>query len=215
MYLSRLKLNPRSRKAMTEVSRPYELHRSLMCAFPDEKDGGPGRVLFRLDIDLRKGDISVLVQSENEPDWTALNGPGNFLLEPPQWKIYDPIVAVGQMLYFRLQANPTIKRDGKRLGILREDNQIEWLHRKAKEGGFEIVSLSVVPEGIAHDKMTDRSDSPHDLILFSVRFEGVLKVTDPDIFPQTLGRGIGSAKGLGFGLLSIAPLREMCYANPS
>jgi CRISPR system Cascade subunit CasE len=156
------------------------------------------------------------VQSENEPDWTALDGAGNFLLEPPQWKIYDLVVAVGQALYFRLRANPTIKRDGKRLGILREDDQIEWLHRKAKEGGFEILSLTVVPEGIAHDKMTDRSDSPHDLSLFSVRFEGVLKVTDPDIFRQTLEHGIGSAKGLGFGLLSIAPLSipHACGSEP-
>ena len=106
MYLSLLKLNPRSRKAMTETSRPYELHRSLMKAFPDKGSGGPGRVLFRLDINHRKEDISVLVQSEKKPDWIALDGQGSFLLEPPQWKIYDPIVAVEQVLYFRLRANP-------------------------------------------------------------------------------------------------------------
>ena len=208
MYLSLLKLNPRSRKAMTEASRPYELHRSLMCAFPDES---PGRVLFRLDIDHRKGGISILVQSEKQPDWTALNGSGGFFLEQ-KYRDFNPAVAVGQVLYFRLRANPTIKRNGKRLGILREEEQTAWLKHKGKEGGFEVVSLTVVPEGITHDKMTDRVGSRHDLSLCSVRFEGVLKVTDPDIFWQTLEGGIGSAKGLGFGLLSIAPLKEMCYA---
>lgn len=208
MYLSLLKLNPRSRKAMTETSRRYELHRSLMRAFPGEGDGGPGRVLFRVDINRRKGDISVLVQSENKPDWTTLDDSGSFLLEPPQWKSYEPAIAAGQALYFRLRANPTIKRGGKRLGILREDDQIEWLRRKAKKSGFEILSLTVIPEGIAHDKMTDASDLRHNLSLFSVSFEGVLKVTDIHIFRQTLERGIGSAKGLGFGLLSVAPLKE-------
>lgn len=208
MYLSLLKLNPRSRKAMTEMSRPYELHRSLMRAFPGKEGGGPGRVLFRLDINHRKGDISVLVQSDNKPDWIALDGQDSFLLEPPQWKIYDPIVAAGQALYFRLRVNPTIKRNGKRLGILREDDQIKWLHRRAKGSGFEIVSLTTVPEGMAHDKMTDGGNSKHNLSLFSVRFEGILKVTDSHIFRLTLERGIGSAKGLGFGLLSIAPLKE-------
>lgn len=208
MYLSLLKLNPRSRKAMTEISRPYELHRSLMRAFPGKEDGGPGRVLFRLDINHGKGDISVLVQSDNKPDWMALDGQDSFLLEPPQWKIYGPTVVAGQALYFRLRANPTIKRNRKRLGILREDDQAKWLRHKAKKGGFEIVSLIVFPEGMARDKRSDGVNSKHNLSLFSVRFEGILKVTDSHIFRQTLERGIGSAKGLGFGLLSITPLKE-------
>ena len=41
--------------------------------------------------------------------------------------------------------------------------------------------------------------------LRSVLFEGLLQVTDPDAFRQTLIRGIGSGKSFGFGLLSIAP----------
>ena len=209
MYLSLLKLNPRSRKAMVEVTRPYELHRSLMHAFPDNKEGGPGRVLLRLDIDHKNGDISVLVQSEKEPDWTALDGSEGFFLEQPRYKAFDPAVAMGQVLYFRLRANPTIKRNGKRLGILRDEEQAAWLERKGRESGFEVVSLTVVPEGIAHDKMTNRMGSPHDLSLLSARFEGLLRVTDPHVFRQTIERGIGSAKGLGFGLLSIAPLRGM------
>ena len=38
----------------------------------------------------------------------------------------------------------------------------------------------------------------------AVRFEGVLQVVDPVAFQQTLRCGIGSAKGFGFGLLSLA-----------
>lgn len=64
MYLSLLRLNPRSKRALTESSRPYELHRSLLKAFPDKADGGPGRVLFRLDMNEQTGGISVLIQSE-------------------------------------------------------------------------------------------------------------------------------------------------------
>ena len=207
MYLSLLKLNPRSRKAMVEAARPYELHRSLMQAFPHRSDGGPDRVLFRLDIDSRKGGISVLVQSESQPDWTVLDGQEGFLLEQPRCKNFDPTFTSGQVLYFRLRANPTVKRNGKRLGILRDEEQTAWLERKGKASGFEVVSVTVVPEGIAHDKMTDREGSPHDISLLSIRYEGLLRVTDPGVFRQTLERGIGSAKSLGFGLLSIAPHR--------
>ena len=34
MYLSRLILNPRSRRVQRELAEPYEMHRSLMKAFP-------------------------------------------------------------------------------------------------------------------------------------------------------------------------------------
>ena len=208
MYLSLLRLNPRSRKAMTEASRPYELHRSLMRAFPSYDSSGAGRILFRLDIEREKGGMSILVQSEEKPEWTALTGSGDFLLEEPQCKPFNPTIPVGKLLYFRLRANPTVKRNGKRLGILREEDQIEWLRRKGKEGGFEIVSLTVMPESIAHDKMTDHTGTKHNISLFSVRLEGVLTVTDENKFEKSLKHGIGSGKGLGFGLISIAPITE-------
>jgi hypothetical protein len=35
----------------------------------------------------------------------------------------------------------------------------------------------------------------------------MLKVVNPDIFTTALNNGIGSAKGFGFGLLSIAPVK--------
>ena len=38
----------------------------------------------------------------------------------------------------------------------------------------------------------------------AVRFDGLLEVTDPVKFLETLRAGIGSAKGFGFGLLSLA-----------
>ena len=213
MYLSLLRLNPRSRKAMAEATRPYELHRSLMKAFPHEKEGGPGRVLFRLDIDNDKGIMSVLVQSESEPDWTPLDSARDFFSEQPQHKAFAPTFTKGRVLFFRLRANPSVKKGEKRLGIVKEEEQAAWLRRKAGQGGFELVSLTVIPEGIAHDKMTDGVGSGHNLSMLSVRFEGLLRVTDPNIFLHTLERGIGSGKGLGFGLLSVAPPQEVEHAH--
>ena len=39
MYLSKLVLNPASRRVRTEIGRPYELHRTLMHAFPSAEEG--------------------------------------------------------------------------------------------------------------------------------------------------------------------------------
>jgi len=41
--------------------------------------------------------------------------------------------------------------------------------------------------------------------LRSVLYNGLLEVTDPDLFHRALIRGIGSGKAFGFGLLSVAP----------
>ena len=40
----------------------------------------------------------------------------------------------------------------------------------------------------------------------SVRFMGSVRVKDPEALKDTLEAGIGSAKGYGFGLLSLRPI---------
>ncbi|VAW88705.1 hypothetical protein MNBD_GAMMA18-665, partial [hydrothermal vent metagenome] len=37
-----------------------------------------------------------------------------------------------------------------------------------------------------------------------VRFEGVVRVADPQAFKELVGKGIGPAKALGCGMLSLA-----------
>lgn len=56
------------------------------------------------------------------------------------------------------------------------------------------------------DEKKPNEDKGHQLR--SVLYEGVLKVTGPDLFRQTLIHGIGSGKAYGFGLLSVAPAKS-------
>jgi CRISPR system Cascade subunit CasE len=208
MYLSLLRLNPHSRRAMTEASRPYELHRSLLRAFPKETTGGPVRILFRLDTDSETGNMSVLVQSDRRPVWAQFNNSGSPVSER-KCKEYNPQFSSGQVLRFRLRANPTkrMNETGKRQGILREEEQLEWLRNKGLKGGYELISATALNERFAKDKKTDSLKVKRDITLLSVKFDGVLRVTDPRAFRVTLESGIGSAKGFGFGLLSIAPIK--------
>ncbi|MGI6156807.1 MAG: type I-E CRISPR-associated protein Cas6/Cse3/CasE, partial [Enterococcus lemanii] len=39
----------------------------------------------------------------------------------------------------------------------------------------------------------------------AVRYDGLLRVRSSEVFGEALAAGIGSAKGFGFGLLSLAP----------
>ncbi len=212
MYLTRLVLNPRSRRAQSESANLYELHRTIMNAFPPTLPADE-RVLFRLETERQSGAFIVLVQSHYKPDWGWLaTSPPDYLLpisEPNPWvKQFDPIFSAGQQLVFRLRANPTVKRivernderRGQRLGLLREEDQVAWLQRKAQAGGFEVLSVRTQKMGFVRGWTRQRQP----LSLLAVQYDGMLQVTDPHLFAQSLSRGVGSAKGLGFGLLSVA-----------
>ncbi|MGD9100121.1 MAG: type I-E CRISPR-associated protein Cas6/Cse3/CasE [Anaerolineae bacterium] len=221
MHLSRLILNPRNRRVQREVASPYQLHRSLMRAFPDGLKEGQERVLFRLEEHPRTGALTLLVQSLNPPDWSWLQAPNardyllpEHLLPPgvydnPATKPFDLALSPGQVLAFRLRANPTVKRkfpngDHKRVGLYREEEQIQWLERKAELGGFDLLSARTGRQDIIRGQLK-RDDKTHQLRLLSVQFDGVLRVSDPERLCESVRRGIGSGKGMGFGLLSLAP----------
>ena len=218
MYLSRLILNPRSRRVQREISAPYQMHKTLMRCFPDNLDRERDRVLFRVETNPRSNIPVVLLQSTLEPawDWLADDGARGYLLETggpnPAVKQFDLRLAPGQTLAFRLRANPTVKRRREREdGSLRavrdpiydEEKQIEWLERKARQGGFRLLSVRSqnAPDVRGWAR---RDDVKHKLKLFAVQFDGLLQVKDPDLVRETVRRGVGSGKGFGFGLLSLA-----------
>jgi CRISPR system Cascade subunit CasE len=135
---------------------------------------------------------------------------------------------------FRLRANPT-KRIGKsdavaderfkdadkrrRVELRTDEERINWLKRKGAEAGFRFANVRIAPavENVAtveQGKITSRKydkdnpDKRHTLTFGSVTFEGVLQVIDADKFRESLVQGIGTGKAYGFGLLSIAPVKE-------
>jgi CRISPR system Cascade subunit CasE len=227
MFLSRLYLNIRHRLARLDLISPYELHRTLWRAFPNDD---PGRILFRVDAERTGARPLILVQSDLQPNWERLAELGSdYLLEPPDFKEFQLSFAPRQRLRFRLRANPTKKigssskeerlagkkENGQRIALFREEDQVAWLLHKGEQGGFRIPGqwiegkdgrntpnfrLEVIPEGWVRCGKNGHSEGR----FFAVRFEGHLEVTDPTLFQQTVADGIGSAKGFGFGLLSLA-----------
>ncbi len=214
MYLSRLILNPHQRRAQRDLANPYDLHRSLMTAFPPDLPAGE-RVLFRVDTPRRSGLPTVLLQSHTGPDWNGLSDRQDYLLPEPHWpphvyanpatKRFDLSLSPGQTLSFRLRANPTVKRDGSRHGLYQEEDQRAWLARKGERNGFRPVRVTVVQEGNTVAWKPRRDGKRRKLTLFAVRFEGLLQVTEPDGLWDAVRTGVGPAKSFGFGLLSLAP----------
>jgi CRISPR system Cascade subunit CasE len=263
LFLSRILLNAHSRQVMSELAQPYEMHRTLMRAFPqvpaEEKAKAREKygILFRADVDERNNSVKVYVQSAIEPNWSfldSLNGylsSGNEGANPAYKDVSGTLQKIqsGQVFSFRLRANPTkrltshskekdgnpvsAKWAGKRIELVREEDQINWLIRKAKErekdepGGFEIAMkksmgqdghdclipcLNVCSEGKLKGLKRDGQQG-HEMKHFAVRFDGLLRVTDAEAFRKTIICGIGAGKAYGFGLLSVAPVGKADHAD--
>lgn len=196
MYLSRIVLN-NSRVAQNWSSNPYRVHQRLLLAFDQEP-----RLLFRLEEEDERRQI--LVQSHCEPDWASAFSDLAVLQREVEWKAFHLRLSLGGMYSFRLMANPTVKRDGSRLGLLREEEQQAWLTRKLAEVGATLLT------GCTRASRMQRSDkgpakNNATQTHLAVLFEGVLRVEDPQRLVEAVERGVGAAKAYGFGLLSLKP----------
>ncbi len=199
MYLSCLDLDPRpySRGVQQWLSNPYRIHQRISLAFDDN----PGRILFRLE---RPAQPRLLVLSPCVPDWPrAFSDFAGVLAGEPRFKPFEPVLSTGQRLRFLLRANPTVKREGHRHGLFREEEQIRWLARKGQTGGFSPLGVKIQggQTQVAFKGPQSRLGPQRH---FAVDFEGVLRVEDTSAFTRTLAQGLGSAKAYGFGLMTIA-----------
>ncbi len=175
--------------------------------------------LFRVDPQP-EGRVVILVQSAVEPDWDyAFHNAGHLLAAPPETKAVEPQFETGEHLRFRLLANPTKKietlskeqrlakvpkRHGKRVPVDAVDLS-NWLSRRGDRSGFCIEDDPTIQLGYIYVNSGREVGSGHRLR--SVRYDGLLQVTEPENFRAVLATGIGPAKAFGFGLLSVAPVR--------
>jgi len=175
----------------------------------------------------------ILVQSAIEPDWDyAFHNAGYLLVAPPQVRSFDPYFSAEQRLRFRLLANPVRKVSRNSLDLAGKpfgpqwigkdvpvptEHLRNWLERRAEPGwsppknsedkqcppGFRLVDPLHIQPGYVY--VNDKRDGGSGRRLRSARYDGVLEITDPAGFRNTVIKGIGPGKAFGFGLLSLAP----------
>ena len=204
MYLTRLTLDLRSRDARRDLSDAYEMHRSLARVFCEHPDRPPPRFLWRLEPPANSyANPVVLIQSETPADnLNALSAQANYLAEPVQTKAVElsDLVREDERYRFRLVANPTVTRAGKRYGLSGEDSQLAWLQRQGKKHGFGIHAAAVTGGDVL-----DNTNDKRRIVIKRVRFEGVLSAVDSARLSTAITHGIGPGKAFGCGLLSLAP----------
>jgi CRISPR system Cascade subunit CasE len=197
MILSRLSFDPLSRGTMKTTGDIYRLHETVMSGFKSYES--KPRVLFRVEPDLNNNKINVLVQSTMEPDWLNLKESNNGLISF-QVKPYNPVLNSGDFLRFRLRGNPTVTRNGKRYGLIRDDALEKWMIKWAEPMGVKIISFTVIDEGYISGIKKGK-----EIQIKTARFDGIFQIVDHEKLLNKITEGIGPAKGFGCGLLSIAP----------
>ncbi len=198
LFLTRFTISP-TRPAISWLNNPYFVHQTLMKAFDGDK-----RLLFRIENDPKISglkDMTILAQSHQKPDWKAAFGTNSFLINDPEIKEFETYLVTGRYR-FRLLANPTIKKNGVRLGLIDEASQQAWLQRKLDSAGARLEGCITIDRGFQKSERLSQGNgwqATHK----AIQFDGVLFVEDPAKLATTLEKGIGSAKGFGFGLLSL------------
>ncbi len=210
MYLSRVELDVTRRATMRALAAPQKLHGAVESAFPGERR----RRLWRLDH--WNGKLYLLLLSEDQPNLLEISdqfGPVN-RQGSTEIREYNQLlerIVPGSVWQFRLTANPTkscageagAEHRGKVLAHCTVEYQEKWLLDRAEKHGFRLE-----PDGFtvtasrwlhfAKGGMQNRTVS-----LLSVTYEGVLQVTEPDLFRTLLTSGIGRGKAYGLGLMTV------------
>jgi len=202
------------------------------CLMPFSADKLEQRpFLFRLDNNLSPDGqrAMIIVLSSLKPNWEwCFHNAKDFLAAPPNTKEYNPVFAVGEKLRFRIKMNLSYKsatfksnslshdgKNSKRLALTwekdsnPEDAVNAWFAVKAEKNGFrlcdsKLIQLSwVFGSKIKSNNASDESSQSHNMRFRSALLEGYLEITDALLFQQAVCNGIGSAKSMGFGLLSV------------
>jgi hypothetical protein len=126
----------------------------------------------------------------------------------------DHSIASGDLVRFRLRANPTRKvqdgsPNGKRKRIYPAmTDHADWLAGKLAGAADSPVCIENFVTGWAYGWRTRHEPQPRQCMQWwSVLFEGTFRAGDLKLLKKLLEGGIGPAKAFGFGLLSIAPVK--------
>lgn len=217
MYLSRIELDTSRRETIRALGSPYVMHGAIENCYHKLPDQEPSRKLWRLD--RLESKLYLLLLSVDKPDFAGfitqfcspdVNG---------ESKPYDRFLAgvrAGQYWRFRLRANPvhSVRTGivpscrGKVYAHVTVQQQKQWLQKKAACCGFGFANSDAEDRSFdVVESETLRFNRQNKYVTLGVAtFEGVLRVTDSEVFTRALTNGIGRAKAFGCGLLTIARL---------
>jgi CRISPR system Cascade subunit CasE len=207
-----MKLDTTKRTTMRSLTNPSLLHGALESSFSGERQ----HPIWRLD--RLNGATYLLLLSHDQPDLT--HAVEEFGVSGSDWESrdYAPLlqrVQKDSLWHFRLVANPTKSIPGQNGGSRGKvvahtvpKFQKQWLRDQGEKHGFQVTDGSFEIKGQQWFHFLKGKERGKAVSLLSVTFEGVLRVTDPECFRETLCHGLGRGKAYGMGLLTVVSYHE-------
>lgn len=205
MYLTRIALDTSRRETMRALSSPGILHGAAESSFEGER----ARILWR--IDVLNNSTYLLMLSSPRPDCAHLIQQLGYAGDSGETKQYDAFLAniqQGQRWRFRLRANPVKSASradgrGKRFAHVTQEQQKQWLLERAQKHGFALNEDEFDVTDTRWEEFAKRAGEKQRVVIRTAAFEGLLTISDAELFKKALMEGIGHAKAYGCGLLTI------------
>lgn len=210
MYLTRMRLDPENRRTMRAMAEPQLFHGAIEHSYSGERR----RNLWR--IDALNGAQYLMLVSEEKPDLTAAAAQFGWPDAASPWETrdYAPLlnrIHPGTRWHFRLTANPTkhapgnaaAGQRGKVMPHITAEHQQNWLMEKASQHGFALKEGEFLAVREQWYQFRKGREGGRPVSLLSVTFEGMLTVTDAELFRCALTEGIGRGKAYGMGMLTV------------
>lgn len=203
MYLSRVAIDSKKHETMSALYNLERLHGMIENSFSGERK----RNLWR--IDQLHGKDYLLLLSPVPPQNNTLPEQIGFSGENWETKDYEKLltrIKEGSKWRFRLIANPTVAKveeKGERgtvKAITVVPKQREWLINQSIKKGFQLLDMQF--DVVRSEWKVFKKGSKENRIL-AVTYEGILTVSDVELFRQTLQKGIGREKAYGMGLITV------------
>lgn len=203
MYLTCVSMDRTHPSTWQALSDCCDMHRNVMRLFSSAPNmRSEGQILYR--VLEEGGQTHLYIASAERPD-----------LSQAAWlhrgrdarqRELSPVLELflkGDVFLFDLLTHPSKKVDvgrnnSSRIFLRNQEERRAWLTRQGVKYGFELVTF--------------REDDPHDIrgkrktgmiVLRTVRFTGILRITDAVAFRRAYVEGIGPEKAYGLGMLML------------
>lgn len=181
-------------------------HRFSWLCFPNDPDASRD---FLTRLDIGREEMRLYVLGCREPQ-----RPASCLKEWWACRQVAPTFLEHDVYRFSLRANPTKKvlsfdekgkrkRNSRKVAIVGKEAQQEWLERKASQYGFSLDERAPLSISATANHTFLREGNA--ILQVGVDFQGLLRVTDRELFKQAFQQGLGSSKAFGFGMLLLQP----------
>lgn len=209
-WLSKIKASHPTRS--NKMVLRYNIHRLVWLAFQHVPQKTQP-FLFQITPDGDSEGFYVLVQSLIRPRWNAVTTEPTSnndleLQEVVGVKCLNITFSSNDRLAFRLFAAP-IKNEykpnslrGKKKYIVDRPAIAHWFENKCVKHGITISRYEFTSEIIKI--RTNKDFYPNHFEICVSQFDGILQITNPNLFQDLFEKGFGAKKAFGFGMLAIA-----------